>query len=373
VTLFSPETAETAAASGQARQQGVRLDGLRVLLCEDNDINQQVAVELMEGVGAHVTVAGDGRQAVALLEGAADPLPFDVVFMDIQMPEMDGYQATTRLRSQERFARLPIVAMTAHATTEERERCVAVGMNDHVSKPIDPDALYDVLGRYHHGEAAAAPASSTPGGNSSVELLAVDGLDVAQGLRRVAGNHKLYLRLLRQFVDEQSDAADRIGVNLAGGDRADAERLAHSVKGVAGNLAAGPVQAAAGALEKAIRDGGDAASLEPLRVELGRALGRLSSALRPWLAHEGAAPDVASTAAAPALDPAALKPIVDRWVRLLEECDAKTSDDLEREGRELRALFGAEPAFARFARHVTAYEFEDALAALRSAAGERGL
>ncbi|HET9314357.1 MAG TPA: response regulator, partial [Vicinamibacteria bacterium] len=151
VTLFSPQSAETSAASQAALDGGVRLDGLRVLLCEDNDINQQVAVELIEGVGARVTVAGDGRQGVDLLEGAGDPVPYDIVLMDIQMPVMDGYQATTRLRSQERFARLPIVAMTAHATTEERDRCTAAGMNDHVSKPIDPAALYAVLAHYHRG------------------------------------------------------------------------------------------------------------------------------------------------------------------------------------------------------------------------------
>src|SRR6185436_17476281 len=138
VTLFSPESGETQAASGLAGEEGVRLDGLRVLLVEDNEINQQVARELIEGVGGKVTVANDGRQGVERLEQAGDPLPYDVVLMDIQMPEMDGYQATARLRSQTRFAKLPIVAMTAHATLEEKQRCVAAGMNDHVGKPVDP-------------------------------------------------------------------------------------------------------------------------------------------------------------------------------------------------------------------------------------------
>src|SRR4030095_10860973 len=128
-----------------------------VLLVEDNEVNQQVAVELIEGVGGLVDVAGDGLKAVTLLE-AADPVPYQVVLMDVQMPEMDGYQATGRLRQQARFAALPIVAMTAHATLEERERCIAAGMTDHVSKPIDPAALYAVLGRYR-GPVVAAPAA----------------------------------------------------------------------------------------------------------------------------------------------------------------------------------------------------------------------
>ncbi|HEY7409226.1 MAG TPA: response regulator, partial [Vicinamibacteria bacterium] len=214
VTLFGPARAETAGASAEAGERGVRLDGLRVLLVEDNEINQQVATELIEGVGGRVTVAGDGRQAVERLEQAGDPLPYDVVLMDIQMPEMDGYQATARLRAQPRFARLPIVAMTAHATVEERQRCVAAGMNDHVAKPIDPSALYDVLGRCRDGAralpaGAPAPAPPAPGAVPEVE-----GLDAAQGLRRVAGNLKLYARLLRQFVEEHAGDAARIRDSL---------------------------------------------------------------------------------------------------------------------------------------------------------------
>jgi signal transduction histidine kinase/DNA-binding response OmpR family regulator/HPt (histidine-containing phosphotransfer) domain-containing protein/HAMP domain-containing protein len=372
VTLFSPSAGETSAATGLAAEQGVRLDGLRVLLVEDNEINQQVAVELIEGVGGAVTVAGDGREGVERLEAAPDPVPYDVVLMDIQMPEMDGYQATARLRSQPRFAELPIVAMTAHATIEERERCVAAGMNDHVAKPIDPAALYDVLGRYADGRppppppATAAPGEAGPGG-----VPAVEGLDAAQGLRRVAGNRKLYLSLLRQFVDSQEDAADRIRESLDRGDRAVAERLAHTVKGTAGNLAAVPVQTAAGVLEKAIREGAPAAQVESHRLLLGEALGRLCSALRPLLADSAPAP-AAPPLAAPHLDPAALKPLVERWSRLLAECDAKTVDDLEREDAALRGLFGAPEAFARFARLVTAYDFDGALAALRRAAGDKG-
>ena len=115
---------------------------MRILLTEDNDINQQIAVELLEGAGAKVDVANNGREAVDKLFRAARSRRFDAVLMDLQMPEMDGYQATAKIRSDARFATLPIIAMTAHATVEERERCLAAGMNDHVSKPIDPDNLF---------------------------------------------------------------------------------------------------------------------------------------------------------------------------------------------------------------------------------------
>jgi two-component system sensor histidine kinase/response regulator len=373
VTLFGPAGEETAAASAAAEQRGARLDGLRVLLVEDNEINQQIAVELIEGVGGLVTVAGDGRQAVEGLEQAGDPLPYDVVLMDVQMPEMDGYQATGRLRSQERFAALPIVAMTAHATLEERQHCMAAGMNGHVAKPIDPAELYDVLGRYNENRLVAArPGAAASTGTGPADLPVVAGLDAAQGLRRVAGNRKLYLGLLRQFVDGQGDAADRIRESLARGERPVAERLAHTVKGTAANLGAAGVQAAAGALEKALRDGAEGPRVEGLRAHLGETLDRLCAHLRPWLG-DPASTQASTATAAPALDPAALKVVVERWARLLAECDARTSDDLEREGDELRALFGGADGFTRFARLVTAYEFEDALAALRRAAGEKGI
>jgi two-component system sensor histidine kinase/response regulator len=378
VTLFAPASGETAAASGRAADQGVRLDGLRVLLVEDNEINQQVAVELIEGVGGVVTVASDGRQGVEVLERAGDPAPYDVVLMDIQMPEMDGYQATARIRSQARFADLPIVAMTAHATTEERDRCVAAGMNDHVAKPIDPAALYDALGRYRHGGSAAPaaviPAKAIPAPASAPGLPAVDGLDAAQGLRRVAGNRKLYLSLLRQFLDGQADAADRIRESLERGEASVAERLAHTVKGTGGNLAAGPVQAAAGALEKALRDGFDAARVEGLRARLGEALDHLSRALRPWLAKEAPPTEPVPEAAPIAISPAALQALAERWARLLAECDAGTVDGLESEGDALRALFsGGRGAFDGFAKRVKAYDFDGALDALRRAAGEKGI
>jgi len=374
LTLFSPSDREIGDASAAAAERGVRLDGLRVLLVEDNEINQQVAVELMEGVGVAVDVADNGRKAVERLEALAE-IPYHLVLMDVQMPEMDGYQATARIRSQERFQSLPIVAMTAHATVEERQKCVAAGMVDHVSKPIDPTALYDVLARFHAGGSAPRKASATAAAASSPSSLpAVEGLNAAQGLRRVAGNQGLYVRLLRQFLDGEADAAVRIRESLDRGERAVAERLAHTVKGVAGNLAAGPVQAAAGALEKAIRDGADPARVETLRAQLAEALDRLSSALRPLLPSSTGAPEAAPppSSALPA-DPAVLREVVKRWTRLLAESDAGTGEGLEVEGEALRALFGGAEAFAAFAEQVKSYDFEAGLEALRRAAALKGI
>src|SRR6185503_17190863 len=131
------------------REDVARLRGASILLVEDNEINQQIAVELLEGSGANVRVAQNGREAVEALSKGPQPPPFDVVLMDLQMPEMDGYQATAMLRADPRFGKLPIIAMTAHATVEERQRCLAAGMNDHVSKPIEPAVLFETVARFY--------------------------------------------------------------------------------------------------------------------------------------------------------------------------------------------------------------------------------
>src|SRR5213078_4911466 len=161
VNLFGDPTHGGAVASVPANEQAGRLRRARILLVEDNEINQQIAIELLEGAGATVRVAGNGREAVEILSNGPQPPPFDVVLMDLQMPEMDGYQATAKLRFDARFAALPIIAMTAHATIEERQRCLASGMNDHISKPIDPGALFETVARYYRsapGTSASVPA-----------------------------------------------------------------------------------------------------------------------------------------------------------------------------------------------------------------------
>ena len=211
-------------------EQASRLRGARILVTEDNEINQQIAVELLEGAGATVTVANNGREAVEMLSGPGHP-PFDVVLMDLQMPEMDGYQATAKLRSDSRLAALPIIAMTAHATVEERQRCLAAGMNDHVAKPIDPAALFEAVGRFYK-PAEGAPAPDQPSGPAPQEALpSIAGLDTNDGLSRVGGNRKLYVKILRQFAEQQGPALDQVADALAKGDHALAERAGPHAQG----------------------------------------------------------------------------------------------------------------------------------------------
>ena len=263
-------------------EQASRLRGARILVTEDNEINQQIAVELLEGAGATVTVANNGREAVEMLSGPGHP-PFDVVLMDLQMPEMDGYQATAKLRSDSRLAALPIIAMTAHATVEERQRCLAAGMNDHVAKPIDPAALFEAVGRFYK-PAEGAPAPDQPSSPAPQEALpSIAGLDTNDGLSRVGGNRKLYVKILRQFAEQQGPALDQVADALAKGDHALAERLAHTLKGVAGNIGAAGVQSAAAALERVIRDRSNADEVERARQRVGAVLEPLATGIRAAL------------------------------------------------------------------------------------------
>ena len=231
--------------------------GIRVLLVEDNEMNQQVATELLESAGAIVTVANHGGEAVKILTEGNQPPPFDVVFMDLQMPEMDGFTATKLLRRDPRFQKFPIIAMTAHALVEERQRCLDAGMNDHVSKPIDPDNLFSTLMRWAKPRPKQAVESQAAPINAADEVILPEivGINLGDGLKRVAGNRRLYRDLLGQFAAKQGDAAARISAALKGGDQKLAERIAHTVKGVAGNIGITGVQSAAQKLEKAIRGG----------------------------------------------------------------------------------------------------------------------
>src|SRR5262249_26512714 len=221
----------------------------------------------------------------------------------LQMPEMDGHQATAKIRSDPRFTALPIYAMTAHATLEERDLCLANGMSGHIAKPIDPALLFDTLSKVVRRAPEMAPAGTSVPAAAAVaapaDLPLVDGLDSADGLRRVGGNHKLYVKLLRQFASQQADAVGQIRAALAAKDRESATRLAHALKGVAGNLGAGPVQAAAAAVEKLLRDGSAADAIRPALEQLAAVLEPLLARLRAALALSVTAP-----AAAPAVAPA---------------------------------------------------------------------
>jgi two-component system sensor histidine kinase/response regulator len=279
---------------------------------------------------------------------------------------MDGYQATNKIRSDPRFESLPIIAMTAHATIDERQKCIAAGMNGHVSKPIDPSLLFETLERFVVPTANAEAVLShelAPAAEAEVaELPHVPGLNTTEGLLRLAGNQKLYLKLLWQFSKTEADAAQRIDSALAKNDNALAERLAHSVKGAAGNLGASAVQNAAANLENAITSLAPAAEIEIWRCALEECLGALIRDLEPALERQDGEPAQAGNAAQ-------VKQAVEQLSRYLADSNAGAIDYFETAAPHLRMLFDAHD-FKRFASLVETYEFSEAYEELM-AAGER--
>ena len=353
VNVFAVPDPDGALASAAPEESTTRLLGARILLTEDNEINQQIAVELLEGVGATVQVANNGREAVAKL--TASPGAFDLVLMDLQMPEMDGYQATTRIRSDARFATLPVIAMTAHATMEERQRCLEAGMNDHISKPIDPALMFETVARFYQN-AGASPALTAKAPRAALALPAIDGLDTAEGLARVAGNRQLYLKLLRQFAEQEEHAAGEIFAALTRGDVAQAEHIAHRVKGVAGNLGARQVHAAASMLEEALHQRAAAAELDGALQQVSRVLDPLLEQVRNALpAPESAGLEPFSL---PPVEPAQCRAAAAHLAQLLSDFDPAAVEFLEANQPALCPMFPA-ATWADFAQLVRNYSFAE--------------
>ena len=241
-----------------------RLIGRRVLLVEDNYINRRVAAELLIDLGIEVTSVVNGREGVDRIEAE----PFDLVLMDIQMPVMDGLTATKLVRENERFHSLPIIAMTAHAMSGDRERSLFAGMSDHLTKPINPERLTAALMRWMPAEPAARPKGQISAGETA--LLEEDGVpgqllpfDIPAALIRTNGKPSLLRELLFKFRDQYANAVLSLLELLREGKRDEAERLAHSLKSVAATLEARDLAQSASAIEEALRAGrtGDLASL----------------------------------------------------------------------------------------------------------------
>ena len=238
---------------GAGQPVGRELRGASVLLVEDNEYNQLVAGELLKSAGLYVTVADNGRAALELLQTR----PFDVVLMDIQMPVMDGYEATRCIRANEAFRDLPVIAMTAHAMASDRDKCLAAGMNDYVSKPVNPTELYAALSAWvKPGNRVVLPPEpvATPGVDDSDFPLphSLPGIFIGAGLKLCNDNKRLYRDLLVRFRNDRRSCAEYILDALNAGLTAEASRTAHTMKSVAGTLGARDLAESAARLEQAI-------------------------------------------------------------------------------------------------------------------------
>ena len=375
---FGKEAPRQLRADGEKKIEAAaseKLAGASVLLVEDNEINQQVAMEILSGAGLKVMVANNGQEALDLVRANA----FDAVLMDVQMPVMDGYTATRKIRElearnwkleagyasasasslQPRASSLPIIAMTAHAMSGDHEKSIAAGMNDHITKPIDPAQLFGTLAKWigpREGAQKSAEAAPGPTGPQAKEPAlpeqtlpeALPEFDLAEGLQRLMGNRALYRKLLVNFATQYAHAAADIRSALDAADFDRAHGLVHAIKGVAGNLAAKDLQAQSVPLEKLVKHADPAnpppaGEVNPAYQAFREALGRALEAAGSLMPAAGVPPTAAEKA------PGALPPDLAREAaqRLREAAEMGDVSGLTAVCNELAATSDA------FAAHKT--------------------
>jgi signal transduction histidine kinase/DNA-binding response OmpR family regulator/HPt (histidine-containing phosphotransfer) domain-containing protein len=335
-----------------------RIRGSRVLLVEDNELNREVALGLLEDAHLSIDIAENGRDAV---EKVAEH-NYDLVLMDMQMPVMDGLAATRAIRLKPPFQALPIIAMTANVMESDREKCTEAGMNDHLAKPIDPEALFACLLRWikpRAGVAAVAdvgktltPTTIEPSVQpSETAAFEISGIDTKSALRRTGGNPKRYEMLLRKFAE--SAAVEEIRDALAKGDMATAARAAHSLKGAAANLGATAVAETAAKVEKEIQTG---ETTPP-------ALDGMAASLRTTVqAIQSAFPNEAVSAGMPSepVDPSSVAAPLSHLKKLLANDDGEAADFiLDAQPKLAKVLTGSE--IAALNTLVSNFDFNGAL------------
>ena len=356
--------------SGADLPDGVAaLAGARVLLVEDNELNREVARELLSESGMVIDVAEDGAIALSQVQEAH----YDIVLMDMQMPVMDGLTATRRMRELPALSGLPIVAMTANAMREDVEACLSAGMNDHIAKPIDPQDLWAKLVRWirprnpvlerNRDESPVLPSRV----QAQLDLPHIEGLNTEVGLKRVLGKPAVYLGLLRRFIAGEQHL-DMMCAALQANDLASVERQVHSLKSVAGNIGADGLQQAAALLESALRTRRPADELTVLldrvRDQMGPLVEGLKQALPP-LDNEppvmtGDSADAALAMAPPVQDDA----LLDRLASLLEHGDFSVTRLVTEQQRALSAALGAHLPVIESA--IAQFDFESALRRLEA-------
>jgi two-component system sensor histidine kinase/response regulator len=345
------------------------LRGVRVLLVEDNELNQEVACGLLGEAGVVVDVAENGAVAIEKIAQGA----YQLVLMDMQMPVMDGLEATRRIRADQRFDALPIIAMTANAMEEDRKQCLAVGMNGHVAKPIEPEQLWATLIKW----SGVKDSEEKPIGNSiqtknsslqseaqkddAIYWFSIPELDWEAALHRVSQKVSLYENLLNSFIHGQSSIGEDLNAALQAGDRTLAERQAHTLRGAAATIGATTVQERAGAVETMLRRGLDG---EALAQEIALLQRENTLVIQAITAARAALQD-----AEPAQDddhPASLQPeqALDRLRFYASEHNSDALDLVSQNTHALQAALG-EGRFAQMRQLVENFDFPAALALLK--------
>jgi CheY-like chemotaxis protein len=357
-----PGTAESAVSSAADTE---KIRGAHLLLVEDNEINQQVARQILEGIGVQVTVADDGEAAVMLTRAHR----FDGILMDVHMPVMDGYEATLKIRSDPRFGQLPIIAMTANAMNSDRERCLAAGMNDHIAKPVNPSEMFATLSRWIKpaNPAPAPDTANTPPVGTTVLLPRLPGIQVEAAVQRLGGDVASYITLLDKFRRRNRGAVAEIRLALTEGSRNDAERIAHTLKSVAGALGAASLQGKSADIEIRIREGVELSRLERLLESANSDLTVLLGAI------DNLIPDHIDVASGPTPGGASLPTLMRSALDLLAQFDTSADEPIA-------AMQGMLPITGLVAEHIAGvrecldrYDYETARARLLALAEHLGI
>ena len=352
------------------------LAGARVLLVEDNEINQLVACELLRGVGFWVDVADNGQIGVHQVHARhADMQPYDIVLMDMQMPVMDGITASRLIRETFSADMLPIVAMTANAMQADKERCLAAGMNGYVSKPINPEELWRTLlawikPRAGLGVAAAVPVETgAPAGQPALDpvlqaLHRIQGLDASRGLSLSNHNAALYVAMLGKFVKSQEHTLENIRQALADADPGTAERLAHTLKGLSASMGAEPLHQVLSDIEQAVHTGQNVASFARLLDSASTQLHALITALRATPGVVAAVAPLAKETMTPAQH-VQVQAVLQQLRQLLAQDDPEVQTLWDSHARELHSAL---PQAQRLEQAIQDFDFEEALRLMPTAA-----
>jgi CheY-like chemotaxis protein len=351
------DSTRSADAPTDTFDQLAAIKGSRILLVEDNELNQEVGLELLRDAGFIVDLAENGLVALEKIR----TISYDIVLMDMQMPVMDGVMATQEIRKDSKFKELPVVAMTANSMQSDRDRCMAAGMNDHVAKPIEPEDLWKALLKWIKPKYSAITVLTPIAKKQDVQLPAgIEGLDMKDGLRRVLGKKPLYLSMLRKFIAGQKLITATIFQELENNNWDKAMRLAHTLKGVSGNIGATNLQHLAEKLELAIKE-------KMPREQVDGQLDLLIEPLESLITQlEQKLPAVPATTSV-TVGKEELQAVCVHLESLLADDDSEATEVWETNANMLNAAFPAE--YQKMDACIHSFNFEAALLALRNANG----